>query len=39
VEHEKKAREKKRKLQQSLQIKGEDNILSLEKHFNIKNTF
>jgi hypothetical protein len=30
---------KKRKLQESLQIKGEVNILREEKHFNLKNYF
>jgi hypothetical protein len=37
MEHEKK--EKKGKLQLSLQIKGEVNILSEDKHFNFKNSF
>jgi hypothetical protein len=32
-------KEKKRKLQVSLQIKGEVNILRGEKHFNFKNSF
>jgi hypothetical protein len=36
MEHEKM---KKRKLQESLQIKGEVNILRGEKHFNFKNSF
>jgi hypothetical protein len=36
MEHEKM---KKRKLQESLQIKGEVNILRREKHFNFKNSF
>jgi hypothetical protein len=37
MEHLKK--ETKRKLQESLQIKGEVNILRGEKHFNFKNSF
>jgi hypothetical protein len=36
MEHEKM---KKRKLQESLKIKGEVNILRGEKHFNFKNSF
>jgi hypothetical protein len=46
TEHRKKERErgknvlkKERKLQESLQIKGEVNILRAEKHFNFKNYF
>jgi hypothetical protein len=39
MEHEKKERRKKEKLQESLQIKGEVNILRGEKCFNIKNPF
>jgi hypothetical protein len=37
TEHEKKKREK--KLQESLQIKGEVNIFRGEKYFNFKNSF
>jgi hypothetical protein len=39
TEHYKKGRKKKKKekLQESLQIKGEVNILMGEKHFNFKN--
>jgi hypothetical protein len=33
------SKEKKRKLQESHQIKGEVNILRGEKHFNFKNSF
>jgi hypothetical protein len=36
MEHEKKEKEK---LKESLQIKGEVNILIREKHFNFKNPF
>jgi hypothetical protein len=32
-------KKKERKLQESLQIKGEVNILREEKHFNFKNSF
>jgi hypothetical protein len=41
TEHEKKERKRKkeRKLQESLQIKGEVNILRGEKYFNFKNSF
>jgi hypothetical protein len=44
MEHRKKEEEKvlkkrERKLQESLQIKGEVNILRGEKHFNFKNSF
>jgi hypothetical protein len=35
----KREREKKEKLQESLQIKGEVNIFIGEKHFNFKNSF
>jgi hypothetical protein len=36
MEHE---RERERKLQESIQIKGEVNILRGGKHFNFKNSF
>jgi hypothetical protein len=41
MEHKKKEerRRKKEKLQDSIQIKGEVNILRGEKHFNFKNPF
>jgi hypothetical protein len=39
MEHIKKRGKKKEKLQESLQIKGEVNILRGEKYFNFKNPF
>jgi hypothetical protein len=38
-ERERERQQKQRKLQGSLQIKGEVNILRGEKHFNFKNSF
>jgi hypothetical protein len=41
MKHKKRGRKKKEKekLQESLQVKGEVNILRGEKHFNFKNPF
>jgi hypothetical protein len=39
IEHIKKRGKEKEKIQESLQIKGEVNILRGEKHFNFKNPF